>query len=396
MFQIIKPDTRFDFVGKQKMFLILSGLILVGSIVAALTIGPNYGIDFKGGSDVILQFQKPVELKDVTEAAEDEAGLASPTVQRYGAPEEHRFMVQTQSVSVMDEEKSKSVREQLAQLGTIEEFEWSIEQPNRAEVTYDASVPTEKIKTAIEVVPGVDKVGVKSIGLQDLHRYEIRFEDLQVRIVEGFGRAFPEAFNPDTGLERLETVGAQVGEQFRNAGVLSIIVALFFILIYIAFRFDIRYAPGAVAALTHDVIIAAGFFVVTQMEISLPIIAALLTIVGYSLNDTIVVFDRIRENFELAGDEPTEDIVNQSLNETMSRTLITSLTTLLAVTAIAVLGGGLIQNFAIALIVGVVVGTYSSVFVASPIMLRMDAFLEAQRETQEMMDAQKSKTAAHE
>jgi preprotein translocase subunit SecF len=122
----------------------------------------------------------------------------------------------------------------------------------------------------------------------------------------------------------------------------------------------------------------------------------LLTIVGYSLNDTIVVFDRIRENFELAGEESTAEIVNRSLNETMSRTLITSITTLLAVVAIAVLGGGLIQNFAIALIVGVVVGTYSSVFVASPIMLKMDAFLEAQRETKEMMETKKSKTAATE
>lgn len=396
MFQIINPDTKFDFIAKQKGFLIMSGFLLVASIAAAVTIGPNYGIDFKGGSDIILQFQETVALKDVTAAAENEAGLATPVVQRYGAPEEHRFMVQTQSVSVMDEEKSEAVRGQLVGLGSIEDYEWSIEQPNRAEVTYGASVSPAKIKSTIETVPGVEKVKVKSVGLEDAHRYEIRYEDLQVQIVEGFAEAFPDAFNPSTGLERLETVGAQVGEQFRNAGIYSIIIALFFILIYIAFRFDIRYAPGAVAALTHDVIIAAGFFVVTQMEISLPIVAALLTIVGYSLNDTIVVFDRIRENFELAGDEETEEIVNRSLNETMSRTLITSLTTLLAVVAIAVLGGGLIQNFAIALIVGVIIGTYSSVFVASPIMLRMDAFLEAQRETKEMMEAKKSKTAAHE
>ncbi|MGM0557338.1 MAG: protein translocase subunit SecF [Myxococcota bacterium] len=396
MFQIIKPDTKVDFISKQKGFLILSGLVLVASIAAALTIGPNYGIDFKGGSDIILQFEGDVTIKEVTEAAQNEAGLATPTVQLYGSEEDNRFMVQTQSVSVMDQEKSDLVRDQLGDLGSVEDYEWSIEQPSRAEVTYSAQVDPQSLKSTIETVEGVDEVTVTAVGLQDVYRYEIRFEDLQVQILEGFAAAFPDKFDASTGLERLETVGAQVGEQFRNAGVLSIIVALFFILVYIAFRFDIRYAPGAVAALTHDVIIAAGFFVVTQMEISLPIIAALLTIVGYSLNDTIVVFDRIRENFELAGGESTKDIVNQSLNETMSRTLITSITTLLAVVAIAVLGGGLIQNFAIALIVGVIIGTYSSVFVASPIMVKMDAFLEAQRETEEMMETKKSKTAATE
>ncbi len=210
-------------------------------------------------------------------------------------------------------------------------------------------------------------------------------------MVESFAKEFGAAFDPGSGLERMETVGARVGEQFRNAGILSILVALLFILIYIAFRFDVRYAPGAVAALAHDVIIAVGFFTVTGIEVSLPIIAALLTIVGYSLNDTIVVFDRIRENLESATDEPIDRVVNRSINETLSRTIITSLTTLLAVTAIAVLGGGLIQDFAIALIVGVVIGTYSSVFVASPIMLRMDNFLKARREADEILETQKSK-----
>ena len=140
-----------------------------------------------------------------------------------------------------------------------------------------------------------------------------------------------EKFDPVTGLERLETVGPRVGEQLRNSGVLSLIVALLLILIYIAFRFDVRYAPGAVVALVHDVIISVGIFTVIEMEVSLPIIAALLTIVGYSLNDTIVVFDRIRENLTAIGDDDVPGVVNQSINETLSRTLMTSLTTLLAV-----------------------------------------------------------------
>lgn len=391
MFELIKSDTRFNFIKQQKTFLWVSGFVVLASILAVIFIGPTYGIDFKGGSDIILHFTDDVSAKQVREAAQD-AGLPDAQVQRYGAEEENRFLVQTPRVSVVDENKAKEIEKSLQGVGTVAEdgWEWSIEQPNRAEITYESPVEPSAIKSALEET-GLEHMTVEKVGVSDIHRYQIRFEDLQRFIVDGFARQLPDAFDPTEGLERLETVGARVGEQFRNAGVLSILVALLFILIYIAFRFDIRYAPGAVAALTHDVIIAVGFFTVVGLEISLPIIAALLTIIGYSLNDTIVVFDRIRENLETAGDEPVHEVVNTSLNETLSRTIITSLTTLLAVTAIAVLGGGLIEDFSIALIIGVIIGTYSSVYVASPIMLRMDAFLEARREADEILENQKTK-----
>ncbi|QDG54537.1 protein translocase subunit SecF [Persicimonas caeni] len=389
MFELIKSDTRFELVGKQTKFLAFSGLLLLASILAVVFIGPTYGIDFKGGSDIILQFEKDVEADNVRKAADQV--LPDVVVQRYGSEEENRFLVQTRAVSVMDEKKAEKVEKNLQGLGDVKKWEWSIEQPNRAEVTFASQVDPSKIKSTVEKAD-LQHVEVKPIGMDGIHRYEIRFEDLQRYVVESFAKNFGDAFNPTTGLERMETVGARVGEQFRNAGILSILVALLFILIYIAFRFDVRYAPGAVAALGHDVIIAVGFFTVAGIEVSLPIIAALLTIVGYSLNDTIVVFDRIRENFESSTSEGTEELVNRSLNETLSRTIITSLTTLLAVVAIAVLGGGLIRDFAIALIVGVVIGTYSSVFVASPIMIRMDNFLRARREADEILETQKSKT----
>lgn len=389
MFEIIKSDTTFELVGKQTKFLWFSGLLLLASIAAVIFIGPTYGIDFKGGSDIILHFEDKVDVDKVRDAAKA-AGLPDVMVQRYGAVEENRYLVQTRAVSVMDEKKAEQVDKSLQGIGKVKDWSWSIEQPNRAEVTFENSVGTEKIKEAV-TGNGLEHVEVEHVGMDNIARYEIRFEDLQRFVVEAFAEQFGEAFNPSTGLERMETVGARVGEQFRNAGILSILVALLFILIYIAFRFDVRYAPGAVAALGHDVIIAVGFFTVAGIEVSLPIVAALLTIVGYSLNDTIVVFDRIRENLESTTKESMEEVVNRSLNETLSRTFITSLTTLLAVVAIAVLGGGLIRDFAIALIVGVVVGTYSSIFVASPIMLRMDNFLKARREANEIMETQKSK-----
>jgi preprotein translocase subunit SecF len=157
-------------------------------------------------------------------------------------------------------------------------------------------------------------------------------------------------------------------------------VALFLILAYIAFRFDLRYAPGAVLALAHDVAISVGVFSLIQMEITLPTIAALLTVVGYSLNDTIVVFDRIREALADRGENEIEYTINQAISDTLSRTIMTSLTTLVAVGAIFVFGAGLIKDFAFALIVGIIVGTYSSVFVASPAMLFMHRYLATRRE----------------
>jgi len=172
-------------------------------------------------------------------------------------------------------------------------------------------------------------------------------------------------------LRRAEFVGPQVGEELTEDGGLALLYALICILIYVTFRFEYRFALGSVAALGHDVIITLGFFSVFQFEFDLTVLAAILAVIGYSLNDTIVVFDRVRENFrKLRNFTPTE-VVNISLNQTLTRTIMTSLTTLLVLLALFFLGGEIIHDFALALIVGVVVGTYSSVYVASPITLAL-------------------------
>ncbi|MFW5967748.1 MAG: protein translocase subunit SecF [Persicimonas sp.] len=380
MFQLIKPGTNFEIIGKRHIFAVISGLLVLGSILAVIFIGPTYGIDFRGGTDIILHFNEEVETDDVRDVAED-AGLPDVIVQHYGEPDENRFMVQTRAVSVVDEEISEEIEADFEGLGEMNEYIWTKDRPNSAELTYESAVDTAEIEQVLSDA-GLEDFEVKDVTQRGINTYRIEFEELQTYVVDEFENQMADSF--DT-VDRMETVGAAVGEQFRNAGVLSIVVALIFILIYIAFRFDIRYAPGAVAALTHDVIISVGFFTVFGIEISLPIVAALLTIVGYSLNDTIVVFDRIRENLESAVDEPVDRIANRSINETLSRTIMTSMTTLVAVAAIAVIGGGLIQDFAIALIVGVIIGTYSSVYVASPVMLKMDSFLKARREANEIL-----------
>ena len=176
----------------------------------------------------------------------------------------------------------------------------------------------------------------------------------------------------DYEIRRVEMVGPKIGKELKKDAMYAIALALIGIMIYIWFRFDRYYAVGSVAALVHDVFITMGIFSILNKEIDLSIIAALLTIVGYSLNDTIVVFDRIRENIHQYSKEKLETVVNLSLNETLSRTLITSVTTLVVVVVLLLFGGEVINNFAFALTTGVLVGTYSSLFVASPVMVHLE------------------------
>jgi preprotein translocase subunit SecF len=178
-------------------------------------------------------------------------------------------------------------------------------------------------------------------------------------------RALASGGPPGVELRRVEFVGPAVGEELREQGGLAMVYALFGILIYIAVRFEWRFAVGAVLALVHDVVITLGFFALTQIEFDLAVLAAVLAVIGYSLNDTIVVYDRIRENFRLLRKENNEFVMNNAVNRTLARTIVTSLTTVLVLVALLLLGGAALSAFAIALIVGVIVGTYSSIFIAA-------------------------------
>ena len=172
-------------------------------------------------------------------------------------------------------------------------------------------------------------------------------------------------------MRRVEFVGPQVGEELREDGGLAMLYALLCIMVYIAFRFQMRFSVGAVSALIHDVIITLGFFSITRFNFDLTILAALLAVIGYSLNDTIVVFDRVRENFRKIRDKTPVEVFNISLNQTLRRTLMTSFTTLLVLTALFLLGGEIIHGFSVALIFGVLIGTYSSIYIASPVTLML-------------------------
>lgn len=192
---------------------------------------------------------------------------------------------------------------------------------------------------------------------------------------EVLGNQIIDALKTGTGqqveMRRVEFVGPNVGDELAEAGGLAILIALLCILLYVSVRFEWRLAAGAVLSLAHDIIITVGIFSILQIEVDLTIVAALLTVVGYSLNDTIVVFDRIRENFRKMRKQTAEEIMNSSLSQTLSRTLITSSTTLFVVIALFLKGGAMIQGFALALLLGITIGTYSSIYVASALALKL-------------------------
>ena len=237
------------------------------------------------------------------------------------------------------------------------------------ELNYDSSADLGDIRGQL-VGGGYEGALVVSFGNDRdvLVRLPISYSDAEgARMVEVLRRATPQEIT----LQRMEFVGPQVGDELREQGGLAMLLALALVLIYVGFRFQIKFAMGAVIALAHDVLIILGFFSITRLEFDLSVLAAILAVIGYSLNDTIVVSDRIRENLRKIRKMEPLGVIDVSLNETLGRTLVTSLTTMLVLTSLAVLGGDMIFGFAIALLVGVTIGTYSSIYVASTSLLAL-------------------------
>ena len=285
--QLFKDETRFDFMGKIKAAMIISGIVILiglGSIV--ISGGLKYGIDFAGGTLVQLQFKSPPDIEVIRDGLKT-IGLGESTIQEFGSKK-------------------------------------------------DILIRVERSEENLEAVGAMVK-----------------------RSLSG------KFHSDDIIVERVEMVGPKVGRDLREKALLSILYAIIGIVIYISWRFEFQYAIAAIIALIHDVLVTMGAFSVLDKEFTLVIVAAFLTIIGYSLNDTIVVFDRIRENLRRKGKRSLSEIINSSINQTLSRTLLTSGTTLLVVLALFFFGGEIIHDFSFALLVGVFVGTYSSIFIAS-------------------------------
>jgi len=237
------------------------------------------------------------------------------------------------------------------------------------QIQMESSPNITKLRTSLDQL-NIGVSGVQTFGSSNeiLVRIKDSFksEDISSTLNDAFKKEFP---NEKIEFRRFESVGPKIGSELQGRALLSIVFAMIGILIYISIRFELSFAIGAICALIHDVLITLGIFSILSYEISLPIIAAFLTIVGYSLNDTIVVFDRIRENIKKIKSENSISIFNQSINESLSRTVITSLTTFIVVFILYLSGGEVIRYFAFAMIIGVLVGTYSSIYIASPVVM---------------------------
>lgn len=241
-------------------------------------------------------------------------------------------------------------------------------------------VKFEQDTTAPEIREALSGIELGPVGIQQFgdaaNEFLIRTQttsDELTSLANQIDRVLEQTYGADmVEIRRAEMVGPQVGKELRQKGLLAILYAMVGILIYITWRFEFRFAVGSIIALVHDVIITLGLFSIFGKEIDLPIIAAFLAIIGYSLNDTIIVYDRIRENLAKNTRESLATVINASINQTLSRTILTSGTTLLVVMALFIFGGGVIHNFAFALLIGILVGTYSSIFVASPILVFWD------------------------
>jgi preprotein translocase subunit SecF len=266
----------------------------------------------------------------------------------------------------------------LASIGSlaVQQLNWGLDFTGGTllEVNYSETADLTGIRNTLDT-EGYKGATVVSFGTD---------RDVLIRLPHGYSdqegaellNKLQSTFTGNVELRRIEFVGPQVGDELREQGGLAMLLALGLVMLYIAFRFQFKFAIGAVVALIHDVIITLGFFSFTRMEFDLTVLAALLAVIGYSLNDTIVVFDRIRENFrKVRRTEPLE-LVNISLTETLDRTLFTSLTTLLVLVCLALFGGEMINGFAVALIVGIGIGTYSSIYVASNVLLLLNVSKE--------------------
>ncbi len=386
--QFFKHGLRVDFMGMARPLVMTSLALVIASWALVAFKGLNFGIDFAGGTEVLLAFNKNMDVAKLR-ADVAKTGLDQPDVVQYGLTDEGRYFIRSRTQSLLSDAQKQAVKGAVqGKYNDIETYDETDETGEVLRVKFKAAKDIDEIA---KVVQGAGfptaRVTPQTEALNPF--YMIRLPGVRERVTKSMTEIYGEKFR---SIDRLESVGSAVGKQMREQGSLAVIYALLGILLYISFRFDLRYSPGAVLALVHDVSITIGIFSLTGMEFNLPIIAALLAIVGYSLNDTIVVYDRIRESLQLGLGKNLTDSINISISDCLSRTVLTSVTTFLAVLSIYLFGGGIIENFAFAMLVGVVVGTYSSIYIASPAVLVMDTYVAARAQAQSAARAATSRT----
>ncbi len=339
--ELIKPGININFVGQRGKAFVVSGLLILMAIVSLIWHGgPNYGIDFAGGILMQVRFKAPTDPAAIKEALKP-VGMANSLVQSFGEEKDNEFLIR-------DEQKDLKLQ------GLADRVR------NTLKATYGAG--NYEVRRVEMVGPKVGK------DLREKALLAIFFAILFISVYIS-GRFEAKWMLSVIMAGVLGIVTFMVFTLFAGAGIVWLIVVALVVTVGLCWLLKLRYALGAIVALIHDVTVTVGVFSILDKEFTLATVAALLTIIGYSLNDTIIVYDRIRENLKKAGKAPLDITINSSVNQTLSRTILTSGTTLAVLLCLYILGGGVIQDFALALLIGVVVGTYSSIFVASPVLL---------------------------
>ncbi|MGQ9643983.1 MAG: protein translocase subunit SecF [Ignavibacterium sp.] len=362
-------NLNVNWMGMRKTFYILSiALFLIGMLNIAFR-GLVFGIDFKGGSEIVLQFDKPVNVAQIRNDLAN-IGLGAVEVRTFGA--ETGILVRTELQEIPKEIYPKVVeriRENINKIlpgvpykivdSTMNSITFEFENPDTTNTMiaelFAQGFQTGKVSEELDNKQMIVRVGIAD-WIKEVLREKVKDNSFQV--------------------VKEDRVGPKIGAELKRDAVIAVLLSLLVILIYLGFRFKFVFAVGAVLALFHDVLITVGLYAVLyglipglNLEIDLPVVAAFLTLVGYSINDTVIVFDRIRENIKIHKTMPLEELVNKSINQTMSRTIITGFTTLLAVFVLFLLGGDVLRAFSFTLLFGIIIGTYSSIFVASALVV---------------------------
>jgi len=367
--------TNIDFMKYKFVALALSGiLITIGIINMTVGKGINYGIDFAGGTMVRLIFANEVPISEVRGALRD-AGIENSKIQKLGDTG-REFIIRT----MQDIELSEQGMESHEVIGRMVVDSLRGEDEKRAleEGTIDLNSIAQTNLAVLLEIPFPEKgadIAEKTINFRNHpDQMGIILDYSQLETIEGINIEVINYLKKNTFLSRLsvlskESVGPQVGEDLRKKATLATIWALIGMLIYIGIRFKYAYGVAAIFTLAHDVLVTLGIFSLTNRELNLPVIAAIMTLVGYSLNDTIVIFDRVRDNLKLLRKYKFGDLLNLSINQTLSRTIITSGTTFLTVFTLFLLGGEVISDFAFTMMIGVIIGTYSSIYQSCSILI---------------------------
>jgi preprotein translocase subunit SecF len=368
--EFFKPGVTYDFFRYRWPFIFTSVGLTFLSLVSLFWPGPRLGIDFKGGTEVELAFKGDVKSSDLR-AATLSLGFGSPDVLEVQGSK-NRFILRLEQISSVPAQQVTQARAELAKAAggeaNISDFSLS---PGGDKLMIQLTKDTspEQITTALRAA-NLPVRDVTPFGSAQDMRFQAHLLGIGDKLVQGLKDKFGDRA-PDQPL-RVEWVGPKAGAQLRDAAVNSILYTIAFVMVYIAFRFDLRFAPGGVVALAHDALITLGIYVVLRKEVTLGTIAAVLTVVSFSINDTIVIYDRIRENMTRMRDATLVQLINVSTSQTLGRSVITSATAIISVLGFFIWGTPLIRDIVFALVTGFLVGTYSSIYVAAPLTEWMD------------------------